>query len=51
MGLATEAARSVLEFAWHESRRSKVYAGHHPDNRALQKWAGQADQLLGILTR
>ena len=36
-GLATEAARGVLEYSWHESRLSKVYAGHHPDNRASQR--------------
>jgi [ribosomal protein S5]-alanine N-acetyltransferase len=27
----------VLEYAWHTSRFSKVYAGHHPDNRASQR--------------
>jgi ribosomal-protein-alanine N-acetyltransferase len=37
IGLATEAARGVLEYAWHKSRLSKVYAGHHPDNRASQR--------------
>ena len=37
IGLATEAARGVLEYAWHRSRLSKVYAGHHPDNRASRE--------------
>jgi len=37
IGLATEAARGVLEYSWHKSRLSKVYAGHHPDNRASQR--------------
>jgi GNAT acetyltransferase-like protein len=37
IGLATEAARGVLEYAWHKSRLSKVYAGDHPDNRASQR--------------
>jgi RimJ/RimL family protein N-acetyltransferase len=36
-GLATEAARGALEYAWQKSRLSKVYAGHHPDNRASQQ--------------
>ena len=36
-GLAMEAARGVLEYAWHKSRLSKVYAGHHPDNPASQR--------------
>jgi RimJ/RimL family protein N-acetyltransferase len=33
-GFATEAACGVLDYAWRKLRRSKVYAGHHPDNRA-----------------
>ena len=37
IGLATEATRGVLEYAWHKSRLSKVYAGHHPDNRASRR--------------
>ena len=36
-GFATEAARGALEYAWHKSRLSKVYAGHHPDNRASRR--------------
>jgi RimJ/RimL family protein N-acetyltransferase len=36
-GLATEAARGALDYAWRELRLSEVYAGHHPDNRASQR--------------
>jgi ribosomal-protein-alanine N-acetyltransferase len=36
-GFATEAAFGALEYAWEKLRLSKVYAGHHPDNRASEK--------------
>jgi ribosomal-protein-alanine N-acetyltransferase len=36
-GFATEAALGALEYAWGKLRLSKVYAGHHPDNRASEK--------------
>jgi RimJ/RimL family protein N-acetyltransferase len=36
-GFATEAAVGALEYAWEKLRLSKVYAGHHPDNRASKK--------------
>ncbi len=36
-GFATEAARGALEYAWEKLRLPKVYAGHHPDNRASEK--------------
>jgi len=36
-GFATEAALGVLGYGWGKLRLSKVYAGHHPDNRASQR--------------
>jgi RimJ/RimL family protein N-acetyltransferase len=36
-GFATEAAFDALEYAWEKLRLSKVYAGHHPHNRASEK--------------
>jgi RimJ/RimL family protein N-acetyltransferase len=36
-GLGTEAARGALDHAWEKLRLSKVYAGHHPDNRASER--------------
>lgn len=36
-GLATEAALGALDYACQKLRLSKVYAGHHPDNRASQR--------------
>jgi hypothetical protein len=36
-GFATEAAFGALEYAWEKLRLSKVYAGHHPGNRASDK--------------
>ena len=36
-GFATEAALGALDYTRHELRLSKVYAGHHPDNRASQR--------------
>jgi len=36
-GFATEAAQGALEYAWEKLRLSKVYAGHHPDNRASEE--------------
>jgi len=36
-GFATEAALGTLEYAWEKLRLSKIYAGHHPDNRASEK--------------
>jgi RimJ/RimL family protein N-acetyltransferase len=36
-GFATEAGFAALEYAWEKLRLSKVYAGHHPDNRASEK--------------
>jgi RimJ/RimL family protein N-acetyltransferase len=33
-GFGTEAAQGALDYAWVKLRLSKVYAGHHPDNRA-----------------
>ena len=35
-GFATEAAQGALDYGWRELRLAKVYAGHHPDNRASQ---------------
>ncbi|MBV8118410.1 MAG: GNAT family N-acetyltransferase [Alphaproteobacteria bacterium] len=35
--VATEPARGALGYAWHKLRLSKVYAGHHPDNRVSQR--------------
>src|SRR5947209_4185527 len=35
-GFATEAARGALDYGWRELRLAKLYAGHHPDNRASQ---------------
>ena len=35
-GLGTEAAQGALEYAWEKLQLSKVYAGHHPDNRASE---------------
>jgi hypothetical protein len=32
-----EAAQGALDYAWEKWRLSKVYAGHHPDNRASEK--------------
>jgi [ribosomal protein S5]-alanine N-acetyltransferase len=36
-GLGTEAALGALQYAWGKLQLSKVYAGHHPDNRASEK--------------
>ena len=36
-GFATEAAFGALEYAWEKLRLSRVYAGHHPHNRASEK--------------
>ena len=36
-GFGTEAALGALEYAWEKLRLSKVYAGHHPDNRASER--------------
>ncbi len=36
-GLGTEAAQGALEYAWKKLQLPKVYAGHHPDNRASEK--------------
>jgi ribosomal-protein-alanine N-acetyltransferase len=36
-GFGTEAAQGALEYAWEKLQLSKVYAGHHPDNRASAK--------------
>jgi RimJ/RimL family protein N-acetyltransferase len=36
-GLGTEAARGALDYAWEKLRLSRVYAGHHPDNRASER--------------
>jgi len=36
-GFGTEAAQGALEYAWEELQLSKVYAGHHPDNRASER--------------
>jgi ribosomal-protein-alanine N-acetyltransferase len=33
-GFATDAAQAALDYGWQELRLSKIYAGHHPDNRA-----------------
>ena len=35
-GFATEAALGVLQFGWEELHLPKVFAGHHPDNRASE---------------
>jgi [ribosomal protein S5]-alanine N-acetyltransferase len=36
-GFATEAAQGALDHAWQKLQLSKVYAGHHPDNRASER--------------
>jgi [ribosomal protein S5]-alanine N-acetyltransferase len=36
-GFATEAAIGALDYAWQKLQLSKVYAGHHPDNRASER--------------
>jgi RimJ/RimL family protein N-acetyltransferase len=36
-GYATEAALGAIGYAWEKLQLSKVYAGHHPDNRASEK--------------
>jgi [ribosomal protein S5]-alanine N-acetyltransferase len=36
-GFGTEAAQGALEYAWQKLQLVKVYAGHHPDNRASEK--------------
>ena len=36
-GFGTEAAQGALDYAWEKLQLSKVYAGHHPDNRASEK--------------
>src|SRR5262249_22667510 len=36
-GLASEAARGALDYAWRVLRLAKVYAGHHPDNHASRR--------------
>ena len=33
-GLATEAAKKVIHYAFHELELKELYAGHHPDNEA-----------------
>jgi RimJ/RimL family protein N-acetyltransferase len=33
-GFAIEAARGALDLGWRELQLPKIYAGHHPDNRA-----------------
>ena len=43
-GLATEAASGALLYARRKLRLSKVYAGHHPDNRA----SGRVLKKLGF---
>ncbi len=35
-GFGTEAAQGALEYAREKLQLSKVYAGHHPDNRASE---------------
>jgi len=36
-GFGMEAAQGALDYAWEKLRLSRVYAGHHPDNRASEK--------------
>ena len=36
-GFGTEAALGALEYEWEKLLLSKVYAGHHPENRASEK--------------
>jgi RimJ/RimL family protein N-acetyltransferase len=36
-GFGTEAALGALGYAWEKMELSKVYAGHHPDNRVSAK--------------
>jgi len=36
-GFATEAAEGTLDYGWRQLRLAKIYAGHHPDNRASQR--------------
>jgi hypothetical protein len=36
-GFATEAPKGALDYGWRELNLAKVYAGHHPDNRASQR--------------
>ena len=43
-GFATEAAAAALDYGWRQMRLAKIYAGHHPDNRA----SGQILEKLGF---
>jgi [ribosomal protein S5]-alanine N-acetyltransferase len=36
-GFGTEAALGALEYGWEKLQLSRVYAGHHPNNRASEK--------------
>ncbi len=36
-GFGSEASLGALKYAWEKLRLSKVYAGHHPDNRVSEK--------------
>jgi [ribosomal protein S5]-alanine N-acetyltransferase len=36
-GFGAEAALGALKYAWKELQLSKVYAGHHPNNRASER--------------
>ena len=36
-GFALEAAEGALDLGWRELRLAKIYAGHHPDNRASKQ--------------
>ena len=37
MGLATEAARTVIEYAKEAFPEKSIYAGHNPHNKASQR--------------
>jgi RimJ/RimL family protein N-acetyltransferase len=37
MGYATEAARAVLDYSFTTLGAAKLYAGHHPQNKASEK--------------
>lgn len=37
MGYASEAAKKVIEYGFTALKADKLYAGHHPENRASQK--------------
>ena len=53
-GLATEAAKAVIDFAFNEIELKRVYGSHHPENigsgkvmmKASMKYEGEDDNLI-----